>query len=67
LPLSYAQQRLWFLNQLDPESAAYNIAGAVRLSGRLDVPALSASLDEIVGRHEILRTRFETVDGSRRR
>ncbi|HVR96498.1 MAG TPA: amino acid adenylation domain-containing protein, partial [Thermoanaerobaculia bacterium] len=63
LPLSFAQQRLWFLNQLDPESAAYNIPGGLRLSGELDVPALAGSLGEILRRHEVLRTAFPTVDG----
>ncbi|NUQ65792.1 MAG: amino acid adenylation domain-containing protein [Pirellulales bacterium] len=63
LPLSFAQERLWFLDHLMPASAAYNIPAAVRIEGDLDVEALSASLHEIVRRHESLRTRFETVDG----
>src|SRR6185295_5721608 len=58
LPLSFAQQRLWFLNRLDPGSPAYNISAALRLAGRLDVAALAATLDEIVRRHEVLRTTF---------
>jgi amino acid adenylation domain-containing protein len=61
-PLSFAQQRLWFLNQLEPGNAAYNIAQAVRFKGVLDVPALKRSLSEIVRRHEVLRTTFSTVD-----
>ncbi|HZN09151.1 MAG TPA: amino acid adenylation domain-containing protein, partial [Pyrinomonadaceae bacterium] len=62
-PLSFAQQRLWFLSQLDPGLAAYNIAAAVRLVGKLDVDVLSRSLNEIVRRHEILRTTFNSVAG----
>ncbi|MEP6708146.1 MAG: condensation domain-containing protein, partial [Pyrinomonadaceae bacterium] len=61
--LSYGQQRLWFLQQLEPESAAYNIRVAVRLRGELKVGALTASLNEIVRRHESLRTRFAVVAG----
>ncbi len=64
LPLSFAQQRLWFLAQLEPDSPAYNIAAAVRLRGRLDVGVLKRSLEEIVARHEALRTTF-TEDGGR--
>jgi amino acid adenylation domain-containing protein len=63
LPLSFAQQRLWFIQQLDPHSAAYHIPAAVRLQGRLDVAALEHALSEIVRRHEILRTKFAFVDG----
>jgi hypothetical protein len=63
LPLSFAQQRLWFIDQLEPGSAAYNIPAAFRLSGRLDRGALAASLSEIVCRHETLRTTFATVGG----
>ena len=63
LPLSFAQQRLWFLDQLEPESAFYNIPSAVRLSGELNVEALERSLSEIVRRHEVLRTVFASVDG----
>src|SRR5262245_50643595 len=61
--LSFAQQRLWFLAQLEPESSAYNIPAAYRLSGPLNVPALEQSLSEIVRRHETLRTTFAAVDG----
>ena len=63
LPLSFAQQRLWFLQQLEPESTAYNLPLAVRLSGDLDRTALQRSLSEIVRRHEALRTTFATADG----
>jgi amino acid adenylation domain-containing protein len=58
LPLSYAQQRLWFLQQLEPESPAYNLPGSLRLSGPLDVRALAGALSAIVRRHEALRTSF---------
>ena len=63
LRLSFAQQRLWFINQLNPGSAVYNIPVALRLSGRLEVAALEASLTELVKRHESLRTRFVAGDG----
>jgi amino acid adenylation domain-containing protein len=62
-PLSYAQQRLWFLDQLEPGSATYNIAMAVRLEGRLNVDALRWSVNRVVERHEALRTCFATVGG----
>jgi Condensation domain len=62
-PLSYAQQRLWFLNQLEPDSSFYNVPAAVRLTGPLNVPALEGALGEIVRRHEVLRTTFPTIDG----
>jgi amino acid adenylation domain-containing protein/FkbM family methyltransferase len=63
LPLSYAQQRLWFLQQLEPESPAYNLPGALRLSGPLDVRALAGALSAIVRRHEALRTSFLSQAG----
>ncbi len=63
-PLSFSQQRLWFLHQFDPESPAYNLPAAVRLRGALDVAVLRRTLEEIVRRHEILRTTFATVDGN---
>ncbi len=62
LPLSFAQQRLWFLDQLGA-GLAYNLGWALRLDGRLDEAALRASLDAIVARHEALRTTFRAVDG----
>lgn len=58
MPLSFAQQRQWFLWQLDPQSTAYHIAGALQLKGRLDVPALQQAFQSLVGRHESLRTYF---------
>jgi hypothetical protein len=63
IPLSFAQQRLWFLDQLAPGSHLYNLSKAVRLSGELNVGALEATLGEIVRRHELLRTSFPVVDG----
>ncbi|ALF53426.1 non-ribosomal peptide synthetase [Nostoc piscinale CENA21] len=63
LPLSYAQQRLWFLDQFEPNSPFYNIPMALRLVGNLNQAALKQSLQEIIARHEALRTNFITVDG----
>ncbi|HEY1231639.1 MAG TPA: amino acid adenylation domain-containing protein, partial [Ramlibacter sp.] len=63
LPLSFAQQRLWFLQQLEPESAAYNMPAAVRLVGELDVHALEQAFAAIVARHETLRTTFREEGG----
>ncbi|MCQ4206657.1 non-ribosomal peptide synthetase [Streptomyces longispororuber] len=62
-PLSYAQERLWFLAQADPDSTAYVMSGALRLRGALDRRALGAALDEIVARHEVLRTTFPEQGG----
>jgi amino acid adenylation domain-containing protein len=64
LPLSFAQERLWFLDQLEPASSAYNIAAVHRFRGPLDLAAVAASLQEVLRRHEVLRTVFATVDGT---
>ncbi|MET0236256.1 MAG: non-ribosomal peptide synthase/polyketide synthase [Kibdelosporangium sp.] len=63
LPLSYAQQRLWFLNEFDPNSTEYVTPLAVRLRGPIDVDALSRALGAVVSRHESLRTTFSSIDG----
>ena len=62
LPLSFAQQRLWFLDQLEPGSAVYNVPGALRIKGSLDAEVLERCFNEIVRRHEALRTTFSTVE-----
>ncbi|HEV2735061.1 MAG TPA: amino acid adenylation domain-containing protein, partial [Longimicrobiaceae bacterium] len=64
LPLSFAQQRLWLVHRLEPDSAAYNMAAALRLRGTLDAAALRASLDALVERHETLRTVFGEQGGA---
>ena len=66
LPLSFAQQRLWFLDQLEPGSAAYNIPAALRMRGRLEVEALRRTIETIVERHEALRTTFVSDGGEPR-
>ncbi|MBD2201846.1 amino acid adenylation domain-containing protein [Calothrix sp. FACHB-1219] len=63
LPLSFAQNRLWFIDQLQPGNSAYNIFNGFRLQGSLNITALEQSINEIIRRHEILRTQFITVDG----
>ena len=63
LPLSFAQQRLWFLEQLEPSRAVYNLPLAWRCTGDLNVSALERSLGDMVRRHEILRTTFPAVNG----
>jgi amino acid adenylation domain-containing protein len=63
LPVSFAQQRLWFLNQLEPESTAYNIPIALRITGELDVTALEQAFGDLIERHETLRTTFVTNNG----
>ncbi|WP_338885886.1 non-ribosomal peptide synthase/polyketide synthase [Rhodococcus sovatensis] len=64
IPLSPAQQRMWFLNRFDPSTAVYNLPFTVRLTGKLDVDALSAAFADVVRRHETLRTIYPEVDGS---
>ncbi len=63
LPLSFAQQRLWFLAQLEPDNPLYNSPAAIRLTGQLNIAALEQSLNEILRRHEVLRTCFKMVEG----
>ncbi|MBY4128508.1 amino acid adenylation domain-containing protein [Rhodococcus fascians] len=64
IPLSFAQQRMWFINRFDPESLAYNVPLAIRLSGALDVSALTAAIGDVIRRHEVLRTVYPEFDGS---
>lgn len=63
LPLSHGQERLWFINLLEPENVSYNMPDSVRIKGPLNVAALEATLREVVRRHESLRTRFVNVNG----
>nr|WP_296780765.1 non-ribosomal peptide synthetase [Rhodococcus sp. (in: high G+C Gram-positive bacteria)] len=63
VPLSFAQQRMWFLNRLDPTSRAYNISLALRLHGSVDEDALAMAIEDVITRHEPLRTRYPDVDG----
>ncbi|MCK5056392.1 MAG: amino acid adenylation domain-containing protein, partial [Candidatus Aminicenantes bacterium] len=63
IPLSFAQQRLWFLDQFEPDTASYNIYHALRLSGHLNLEVLNSTFNEIVHRHEALRTVFTSKDG----
>jgi amino acid adenylation domain-containing protein len=63
LPASFGQRALWFHDQLEPESCAYNLGFSYRFSGELDVSLLERSINEIVGRHEVLRTVFEAANG----
>ncbi|MFB7722125.1 non-ribosomal peptide synthase/polyketide synthase [Nocardia sp. NPDC056100] len=63
VPLSYAQQRMWFLNRFDTASVADNLVAAIRLSGDLDREALAAALDDVIERHETLRTIYPATDG----
>ncbi len=62
-PLSFAQQRLWLLAQLDPDSAAYNISRALHMQGELNVAALRQTFNTIVARHDVLRGSFDLIDG----
>jgi amino acid adenylation domain-containing protein len=62
-PLSFAQEALWLLHQLAPDQPTFNITAAVRVAGSLEIPALGQAVDELVRRHESLRTTFEVIDG----
>src|ERR1700681_2077414 len=62
-PLSFAQQRLWFLSRLEPDSAAYNMPRPLRLRGDLNVAALRQTFNTILARHEVLRGSFDLIDG----
>src|ERR1700726_3595168 len=66
LPASFAQDRLWFLDQLEPGTAAYNLVRAFRITGPLNVNALTSAIGAVIRRHESLRTIFESVDGEAR-
>ena len=66
LPASFAQDRLWFLDQLEPGTAAYNLVRAFRITGPLNVNALTSAIGAVIERHESLRTIFESVDGEAR-
>ena len=63
-PLSFAQQRLWFLNQLEPNSPLYNIGAVAKATGTIDRPSLQRAFEMIIDRHEMLRTRFCCPDGT---
>ena len=63
LPLSFAQQRLWFRHRMQPDSAVHKLPMAIEVDGHLDLAALTQSWDDIVRRHEVLRTRFVTIEG----
>nr|WP_211600673.1 non-ribosomal peptide synthetase [Gordonia effusa] len=64
VPLSFSQQRMWFINQFDTSLPTYNIPAGLRLTGLLDVDALRMAVDDVVARHETLRTTFPMVDGA---
>jgi len=63
LPMTFSQERMWLLYQMDPAGTAYNVAGAVLINGALNVDALSHAFSEVIAAHEILRTRYLTTDG----
>src|SRR5438093_12957645 len=63
VPLSYAQERLWFLDQLEPNTPVYNTAAAIRLTGQLNLAGLEESINGLIRRHEALRTTFMAADG----
>ncbi|WP_246284586.1 amino acid adenylation domain-containing protein [Gordonia asplenii] len=64
VPLSALQRGMWLANQVDPDSAAYNVALALRLTGVIDIAALAAAVDDVIDRHEALRTRYPYIDGA---
>src|SRR6266550_1479076 len=64
IPLSFAQQRLWFIDQLEPNSPLYNVPTVVQMSGTLNAAALQQALDVVVARHETLRTKFVCAEGN---
>ncbi|WP_327151542.1 non-ribosomal peptide synthetase [Nocardia sp. NBC_01329] len=64
IPLSYAQQRMWFLNRFEPDSAAYSIPIVIRLTGQLDIDALRSAVDDVMTRHEVLRTVYPQFEGA---
>src|SRR5438132_2913330 len=61
--LSFAQQRLWFIDQIDSTNTSYNVLQAIRISGSLNIALLEQTFNEIVRRHEILRSSFQVIDG----
>ncbi|MFT4199145.1 amino acid adenylation domain-containing protein, partial [Gordonia sp. (in: high G+C Gram-positive bacteria)] len=63
IPLTFAQQRMWFINRFDPQAPTYNIPAVLRLRGDLDVEALRSAVVDVVARHEVLRTTFPSIDG----
>jgi amino acid adenylation domain-containing protein len=65
-PLSYSQERLWIMSQLDPDSPIYNVAGGIHFAGPLNIVALEQALTQVVHRHHILRSRFVTIDSQPR-
>src|SRR4030088_2028813 len=65
-PASFAQQRLWFLDQLEPGTAAYNLPRAFRITGPLDLNVLTRAFEAVMRRHESLRTVFDSVEGQAR-
>src|SRR5689334_21500498 len=63
VPLSFSQERLWFIHQMDPVTCAYNLPCALRIAGQLKADALESAVSAIIERHEILRTTIRAVDG----
>ena len=63
IPVSFAQQRMWFINRFDPDAPTYNIPVVLKITGALDVPAVRAAMIDVIDRHEVLRTTFPAIDG----